>query len=598
MTLVVFAARPGARRWVAILMGVLAWGWAIGASPALADPASVAPIQAVAGSTPFPGGCPPFSPEPGTENAQYEPYAVADPADPRRLVAAWIQDGGLSNIVGVSGDGGQTWKRVLVPGVSHCTGGNTGGAVDPWLAAGPDRTVYMVSLGADLSPGFPFTNPKTQVVVNRSTDAGSTWSPAVAVQPEDGGYYDKPSITADPKIPGKVYAVWETRSGLTGGTGVGMFAQTTDGGRSWSTPRMIYDPGPLQYPHGNVIAVLPDGTLLDVFGLLNNSPFASNTANVPDMEMAMRSSDGGRSWSSPITIASVPSRLPGKDDSAQQRLIALPLPSVAVDRAGTIYVAWHENPTPTAGRILLARSTDGGRTWSQPTTTAGPGAQAFLPSLAIEANGVLGLLWYDTRNDNAADNSHLTTDVWFAHSHDAGRTWEQTHVAGPFDAFAGPDFFNQGHEIGDYIDLIPAPGGFSAIFTQAQPATRVGATNVFFSQIHLRQQTAAPTSGTTLRRLSLTVRPHNIRSGKRTRLVFRVTTSTGPRRRTRGHRPIAGALIRVAGHHLHTSRSGRASLTHTFRRAGRYMITATKAGYQVARTTIRVRSRAGNADAD
>ena len=42
-------------------------------------------------------------------------------------------------------------SAALVAGVSHCTGGNTGGAVNPWLSYGPDQRLYMTGLGADVA---------------------------------------------------------------------------------------------------------------------------------------------------------------------------------------------------------------------------------------------------------------------------------------------------------------------------------------------------------------------------------------------------------------------------------------------------------------
>jgi len=548
----------------------------------------------VAGTTPFPRGCAGVTGEPGTENAEYEPYLVSDPAKPGHLTAAWIQDGGLGNVSATSSDGGVHWKRALVPGASHCTGGGPGGWVDPWLSRGADGTLYMVSLGADLpAVGFPYVNPRSEVVANRSTDGGATWSGATIVQPEDGPFYDKPSITADPRTPGQAYSVWSRRTGPGGSAGVTMLAKTTDGGRSWSTPAVIYDPGPFpqQWPHGNLITVLADGTLLDVFGLMNTSPFtASSGSATPDTEMAMRSRDGGQTWSVPVTIASVPSRLPGKSDSADQRLDGLPLPAVALDLKGTVYVAWHQNPSPASGSIRVSRSGDGGATWSTPAGPAIPPGQAFFPALAADSSGRLGLLWYDSRNDTPGD-SHLMADAWFAYSRDQGRSWEQAHVAGPFDALSGPDFFGVARDLGDFIGLTPTSGGFDGVFTQAKPVAQKGPTAIFSAHVQLtgaRTATQPPTRGL---RLRLRVRPGSSRLGRRTRFVFRVTGSpaaTGTRSKLR---PIAGARVHVAGLVLRTTSRGLAALTITLHRRGRYRVTAAKPGFTSAQTTIRAFGR-------
>jgi hypothetical protein len=488
------------------------------AAAAAAGPSPrVGPLIAISGATPVPAGCPPDGAAPGAQGAAYEPTLAGDPRDPSHLAAAWIQDGGLSLVSAFSRDGGRHWVRALVPGVSHCTGGNTGGAVNPWLSYGPDRTLYMVGLGADVDSAYPLTNARSQVTVNRLAGPAATWSSATAIQPYDGSYYDKPTITADPRTPGKAYAVWGKRSGPTGDSGITLFSTTTDGGRSWSSPATIYDPGSVpypQWPHGDVISVLPDGTLLDIFGLMNNSPFFSASLSLPDAVMASRSTDGGSSWSPAIKIADVPSRLASADDSgsAQTRLITLPIPSVAIDQHGRVYVAWHENPTPASGRILLSSSTDGGLSWSPPSTIDAPAAQAFLPAIALSPSHVLGAIFYDTRRD-VPGTGKLTTDLWFAQSRDQGKTWRQTHLAGPFDALTAIDFYTLGHLLGDSVDLTPAPDGFNAIFTLAQPLARRGPTSVFFDHI------------------SLDVRP---RPSQRRRATTPAPRRTGRRHRRRG----------------------------------------------------------------
>jgi BNR repeat-like domain len=525
--------------------------WSALASPGWAEPVVVGRVQAVAPADPFPGACPPYEGEPGTAGAQYEPYLAVDPGDRSRLVAAWIQDGGLSIVSAFSRDGGLSWSRVLMPGASHCTGGNTGGAVNPWLSFAPDRTLYEVQLGADIDSLFPLTNANSQVTVNLSGKSGASWSAPVFVQPQDGSYYDKPTVTADPLVRGRAYAVWGKRSGPTGASGVTFFSSTSDGGRAWSTPRQIYDPGPAPYPqwsHGDVITVLPDGSLLDVFGVMNNSPFITPTAPLPNAIMAMRSTDAGHTWSVPTTIAQVPSRF--ADDggnSGATRLITLPIPSVAVTADGQVYAAWHENPTQTSGRILISRSGDHGRTWSVPHTIDAPGSQAFLPALAAGPKGELGVLFYDTRDDTPGDGK-LTTDLWFAHSRDRGNSWQQTHVAGPFDALSAPNFFNQGHLLGDSIALAPASDGFQGIFTLAQPIASSAPSTVFFSHIRTRP----PPRPAHRRPLIVLARRRSCHSRGQLSVYLRVvhgeriiSVSVTVNGKARIHRHLRGAVARI-----------------------------------------------------
>jgi hypothetical protein len=85
------------------------------------------------------------------------------------------------------------------------------------------------------------------------------------------------------------------------------------------------------------------------------------------------------------------------------------------------------------------------------------------------------------------------------------------------------------------------------------------------------------------KRLRLAVRPANVRVGRRGTFAFRVSTTGG--------RPVAGALIRFAGRRARAGRRGAARIVTTLHRPGRLTARATKRGFRVARTTIRVRRK-------
>ena len=119
------------------------------------------------------------------------------------------------------------------------------------------------------------------------------------------------------------------------------------------------------------------------------------------------------------------------------------LPDIAVNRHpgtpgyGSVYVVWQGTSSPSApsdDTIYLARSTDGGSTWSAPkkVNQTPNGAAAFLPSVHVADNGAVGVTYYDLRNNDPGPS--LPTDVWIVHSHDAGVTFgADAHLAGPFD---------------------------------------------------------------------------------------------------------------------------------------------------------------------
>jgi sugar lactone lactonase YvrE len=83
---------------------------------------------------------------------------------------------------------------------------------------------------------------------------------------------------------------------------------------------------------------------------------------------------------------------------------------------------------------------------------------------------------------------------------------------------------------------------------------------------------------------ALRVRPSVLLLGHLTRIRFRATFRT-----KRGRvRPVAGALIRLAGHVVRTDRRGHATITTTFLFVGRYRARLIKAGRKLTVTTVRV----------
>lgn len=82
--------------------------------------------------------------------------------------------------------------------------------------------------------------------------------------------------------------------------------------------------------------------------------------------------------------------------------------------------------------------------------------------------------------------------TWFAHSHDRGETWHETHVAGPVDLRSAllRKIPIRGLFLGDYHALAPIRGGFGSAVALSQPDARVGGSDVFYAR--LRTTPATP----------------------------------------------------------------------------------------------------------
>ena len=172
--------------------------------------------------------------------------------------------------------------------------------------------------------------------------------------------------------------------------------RSTDGGRTWSTTALPLPPG-LNRPYGPDVAFAADGTLYVTYVDLQGN------GNAPGDLWLSKSTDEGRTLSPPVRIA-------GKL-AFQARL--------AVDRAGTIYVTWLQGtvaglnsllgaPSP----IVMARSTDGGRTFSRPVQVSDPSRRLVgAATPLIDSDGRLVVLYEDFKGDER-DFQGLPGPAW------------------------------------------------------------------------------------------------------------------------------------------------------------------------------------------
>lgn len=444
-------------------------------------------------ATPAPGavsGLSPFAPSCGGTggtsyvNSEVEPHLAVNPRDANHLVAAWQQDrwsnGSARGLLSASSlDGGTTWTISQAP-FAQCNGGtpaNGGGflrATDPWVAFAADGTAYQMGLATN---GSSFTEDSSNAMtVSRSADGGRTWSNPVSLIHDFGAdfFNDKNTITADPLDARFVYAVWDRLR--RGANGPSYFARTIDGGATWEPARNIYNPGAQSQTIGNLIRVLPDGTLVNLFTQLD----AIDTNATAGSLRVIRSTDRGATWSA-ATIVSSHQPL-GAQDPATGRKVrdGSVLAQMAAGRDGSLHVVWQDARfTGARDAIAYSRSVDAGLTWTAPVRVNGnPSVTAFMPQVHVLADGTIGVAYYDFRSDTPAIET-LPTDYWLARSSD-GTTWTETRVAGPFDLLLAPDA--GGLFLGDYMGLEGAGTTFLSLHvrTTGNIANR---TDVYFSSV-------------------------------------------------------------------------------------------------------------------
>ena len=435
-------------------------------------------------------------------SAEVEPWVTAIP-NTTSLVAVWQQNrwsnGGAQGLVaGRSTDGGATWSQADLP-FSACAPGSvldpfTGTAYDrgsdAWVSAGPDGTLYTVGLEATATDGSTPGNNDTGVAAATSKSGGATWQHAQIIKADQGTspifeatkfFNDKESVTADPVKDGTAYVVWD-RLVSPGNSvdailrshafsGPAWFSKTTDGGKTWTGTRAIFDPGQKSQTIGNTIVVDPrTDAIYDFFEQFQSTAdpkVAPRGASVG----FVKSTDGGNTWSGVTTVSNQVLANDTDPNTGAFLRTGNGLPSVAIDPStGQLYVAWTDARF-TSGAVneaVISTSTNGGATWSAPalvSNTTPSNREAFTVNVAVNSAGTVAMTYYDLRDLTATNTRTLPTNLWAKTSSDHGASFGQDiHLAGPFNDLVAPNA--GGFMLGDYSALTALGTTFESVFVQ------------------------------------------------------------------------------------------------------------------------------------
>jgi hypothetical protein len=263
---------------------------------------------------------------------------------------------------------------------------------------------------------------------------------------------------------------------------------STDGGVTWSAPV-----SPQGNPHGlgGQPLVQPNGTVIVAFETITGK------------EAAFESTDGGATWSHATTIADIAFATVGAG------LRTSPLPSAEIDGAGNVYVAWEDcrfRPKCSSNDIVFSSSPDG-VSWSAvkrvPIDPVTSGADHFIPGLGVDkatsgSGAHLALTYYSYPDAKCSGGCQL--DTGYISSPDGGSHWgSPIQLAGPT-SLANIANTSQGPMVGDYISTSFNSRGLAAtVFALGIPPTGLQA---FDEAMYAPTSPLAVASAATARRVA------------------------------------------------------------------------------------------------
>ncbi len=414
------------------------------------------------------------------------PTVARNPRDAANLVATYrIDRPGYSAALVWSGDEGRTWNRTVLP-VPADASRCAASIRGEQCPFAPD-----VAFAPDGTLHAVYVNLSGQgnrpdnLWVARSTDGGRSFEAPVRL---GGPLTFQPRLAVDPK--GPVYVTWlqgqETvLNGFAAPFPYVVAVRSDDGGRSFSPPVRVSDPARERLGAPSGV-VDSEGRLVVLY-----EDFKDNRRDFSYLE--------GPPAERPFALVITSSEDGGKSFlqgteiesgvvATRRFLIFLPeAPTLARGPGDELYVAWADGRHGDED-VFVRRSEDAGRSWSEPVRVndnrRGDGTDQLLPKVAVAPDGRVDVLFLDRRNDP----QDVQTDAYLASSDDGGRTFDNLRVSTQsFDSRVGPSFGpDYGTDFGTKLGLDSTTGTAWAAWTDTRLGNEAsGSQDVAFARIAL-----------------------------------------------------------------------------------------------------------------
>jgi hypothetical protein len=376
-----------------------------------------------------------------------EPSIACNLLNPQNLVV-----GSVLNNVYYSQDSGKTWTKKLLKSKSFGVYG------DPCIVNDHLGNFYYLHLANPDGKAYSDSKFLNQIVIQKSTDGGQTWTDGVGIGKNEPKQQDKEWAVVHP-VTGQIYVTWtefdkygsansEHKSRIR-------FATSTDAGATFSEAKTIcnFEGDALdddETTEGAVPAVDREGNVFVAWSVNNQIHFD-------------KSIDNGITWTEDTVIADQTGGWT-QDIPGIGRCNGMPVTVVDVSNSpykGSIYVNWTDQRNGKDNTdVFLMKSSDAGSTWSEPIRVNQDKTHShqFFTWMSVDPiTGYIYIVYYDRSR-----YKDTQTDVVLSVSTDGGATFSAELISTtPFT----PDsevFF------GDYNNITSYNGMVRPIWTRSE----------------------------------------------------------------------------------------------------------------------------------